>query len=480
MVMNSNKNTWVCVDFGTCNTAAAIEIDGKPHVVSYANSQFFPTVACVMPTGKIKVCQEAEGLRNSMPDSFFQEFKLQIADFLDFNGVQYVDIVAEILSFVRTCAETENNNLPINAVLLTIPVLYGNDDPRIEVMEKAAFKAGFEKVEFLSESKAACLHYSHVTGKKNIGRSLIYDLGGSTFDTSIIGIDDKGSLEILGSDGGIKCGGSFFDKAIYKRVCQILNEKDKPLDKFKKNEDYAVCKRIKEILSVRESTSQVVSNGERIEVGRTEFEKLIKNQILLTFEASDSVVRSANVEWSGINQVLLVGGPTAIPCISEMLKKHLVSHNAPNVKIIRNTIGPKGEYNYRFATCLGGISSKIQPPKPPKEPVGHLNVNGKVLQLKEGVNTFGRDGSMDFVFDDVYMSRKPFTITVTRDVKSRCHYNLTTCSETRSTIVNNLDVLDLSSFPLTKKSVLLQDEWFIVAGKTKLIFKRAKISSNEN
>lgn len=480
METNSNKDTWVCIDFGTCNTAAAIDIDGKPHVVSYANSQYFPTVACVMPTGKIKVCHEAEDFKNSMPEGFFQEFKLQIADFLDYNGIQYVDIVAGILSFVKTCAETENNNIPINAVLLTIPVLYGSEDPRIDVMQKAAFKAGFEKVEFLSESKAACLHYSQIMGKKNIGRSLIYDLGGSTFDTSIIGIDDKGNQEILGCDSGIRCGGSFFDSAIYKYICQIFNEKEKPLDKLKKIEDYAVCKRIKEILSVRDSTSQVLSNGECIEVDRTEFEKLIKKQILLTFEVCDSVVHSANVNWGDVNQILLVGGSTAIPCISEMLKKHLISHNAPNVKVIRNTNGLKGEYNYRFATCLGGISTKIQPPKPPKEPIGQLNVNGKTLQLKEGVNTFGRDSNMDFTFDDAYMSRKHFSITVTRDTNSHCNYTLTTCSEKRPTIINNLDVLDLSSFPLTKKSIMLQDNWFIAAGKTKFIFKRAKMNNNES
>ena len=87
---------------------------------------------------------------------------------------------------------------------------------------------------------------------------------------------------------------------------------------------------------------------------------------------------------------------------------------------------------------------------------------------------------MDFTFDDVYMSRKHFMITVTRDTNSHCSYNLTTCSETRPTIINNLDVLDLTSFPLTKKSILLQDEWFIVAGKTKFIFKRAKFNNNEN
>ena len=95
-----------------------------------------------------------------------------------------------------------------------------------------------------------------------------------------------------------------------------------------------------------------------------------------------------------------------------------------------------------------------------------------MLQLKEGENTFGRDSCADFSFNDAYMSRKHFTITVTRDANQHCNYNLTTCSETKPTIVNNLDVLDLQSYPLTKKSLMLQDGWFIVAGKTKFIFKR--------
>lgn len=118
METNSNKYTWVCIDFGTCNTAAAIDIDGKPHVVSYANSQYFPTVACVMPTGKIKVCQEAEDFKNSMPEGFFQEFKLQIADFLDYNGIQYIDIVAEIFRPVRLKSDERRNIISHSALLV--------------------------------------------------------------------------------------------------------------------------------------------------------------------------------------------------------------------------------------------------------------------------------------------------------------------------------------------------------------------------
>ena len=74
---------WVSIDFGTCNTTAAIEIDGKPHVISNGYMKFFPTVAIVSPTGIIQVCQEAEALRKEMPDCYYQEFKLNIVSVIE-------------------------------------------------------------------------------------------------------------------------------------------------------------------------------------------------------------------------------------------------------------------------------------------------------------------------------------------------------------------------------------------------------------
>ena len=91
---------WVSIDFGTCNTTAAIEIDGKPHIISNGYMKFFPTVAIVSSTGLIQVCQEAEALRKEMPDCYYQEFKLNIAESTDINGKHYIDIVREILSYI--------------------------------------------------------------------------------------------------------------------------------------------------------------------------------------------------------------------------------------------------------------------------------------------------------------------------------------------------------------------------------------------
>ena len=76
-------SNWICIDFGTCNSAAAIEIDGAPKLVSPNNLPFFPTVACVLSKDNIVVGQSAEMFRTKCPEHFLQEFKLDIDKELD-------------------------------------------------------------------------------------------------------------------------------------------------------------------------------------------------------------------------------------------------------------------------------------------------------------------------------------------------------------------------------------------------------------
>ena len=464
---------WVCIDFGTCNTAAAIEIDGSPHVVSYGNQKFFPTIACVLYYGSVEVCQNAEPLRLSNPEPFKQEFKLNISDPLDINSISYEDIVSEVLSFVKGCAELENNGSPINKVILTIPVIYTETDKRKTVMSNSARKAGFKEIEFITEPKAAALHYAHISGTTNVGLSLIYDLGGSTFDPALLEISNK-TAKILGHESGVKCGGHFFDKALYNYISCKAKEDEKPLARSKRLDDYAACRRIKETLSIKDSGTQLFSNGVKYTVDRDTFNGLIKVQIDLTLQACDKLIATAGKQWSDLKQILLVGGSTAIPLISEMLSKHMVSHNASAIRIIRNTKGPKGEYNHRFATCLGGICGKILPPPPQPEKMATLSVNGRIIQLKQGDNTFGRDSSMNFRFDDPTMSRHHFTITVTKGVDNKYNYTLTTKSQSKATIINNLEALDLRYAPISRISIELQDGFAISAGKTKFLFVKPK------
>lgn len=463
--------SWVCIDFGTCNTAAAIEIDGTPHVVSHGNQQYFPTIACVLEDGSIEVCQNAEPFRQSNPETFKQEFKLQIADTLDINSITYENIVAEILSFVKGCAELENNGNRIDNVILTIPAIYTENDKRKTIMTASAQKAGFKKVEFLYEPQAAAMHYADISGRGNVGLSLIYDLGGGTFDPALLEISNK-SAKLLGHELGVKCGGHYFDRAIFNYIAEKAKSENTPLERRRKLDDYAACRRIKESLSIKDTATQLFSNGEKYTLDRAKFNELILEQIELTLQACDKMFATSGKEWGDLKQILLVGGSTAIPLITDMLRKHLVAHNASEVKIIRNTKGEKGEYNHRFATCLGGISGKILPPPPPPEKIAILCVDGREIQMKVGDNNFGRDGAVDFQFNDPTMSRHHFTITVTKGIDNKHHYTLTTKSQSKATIVNNMEALDCRYAPISRISLELHDGFTILAGKTKFILKK--------
>jgi len=462
---------WVCIDFGTCNSAAAIEIDGAPHIVSYGNQQFFPTIACILDDGSIEVCQNAEPLRKTHPESFKQEFKLQISDSIEINSASYTDIVVEILSFIKGCAELENNSEVINGVVLTIPAMYTETDARKVVMETAAKRAGFKAIEFLSEPVAAASHYKYISGTSANGISLIYDLGGGTFDPALLEISGK-NAQLRGLDTGVQCGGHYFDKAIYKYISDRAKEEGVPLQRSAKLDDYDLCRRIKETLSIKPSSAQILSNGKKYELTRDTFNSLILNSLNLTLQSCDNLLNSANLKWCDVKQVILVGGSTAIPLIGEIMTKHLISHNASGVRIVRNTKGPKGEYNNRFATCLGGISLKILPPPPPPEKVAVLEFNGGVCQLKIGDNTFGRDLNMDFHFNDPTMSRHHFSIFVTKGDDGRLYYSLTTRSQSKATIVNNMEALDIRYAPISRITVPLQDGFTIAAGNSRFILRK--------
>lgn len=463
--------SWVCIDFGTCNTAAAIEIDGLAHLVTYGNDQCFPTIACVLDDGVIEVCQNAEPYRQTNPETFKQEFKLSIAENINIHNVSYTDIVSSILRFVKGCAEIENNSNTIDNVLLTVPAIYTEADNRKAVMFNAARNAGFRHIEFIPEPQAAAYHYADIMGASNTGISLIYDLGGGTFDPTLLDMT-SGQPRIIGCSAGIRCGGQFFDKAIYSHISSIARETNKPLSRDKKLEDYAACKRLKESLSINDNTAQVFSNGERYSLSRTKFNELIDPLISLTLQSCDNLLSTANKSWSDVNQILFVGGSTAIPIIRERLSMHLQSHNAPDVKIVRNTNSDHGEYNHRFATCLGGIAKMILPPPPQSEKVASLYCNGKCLQLKLGETTFGRGADMDFQFPDPTMSNHHFTITVSKAPDGKLCYTIVTKSQTKATVINNITPLDIRYTPITDISAFLMDEDTITAGKTVFKFQK--------
>lgn len=370
--MTKKDNNICCIDFGTSTTAATIMINGKPQIVNYGHDNCFSTVACVLPDGKIEVCNGALALRSTYPEYFKQEFKLDIAQPLDLNGRNYEDIVAEILRFVKACAEIKNNDKPIDTVVLTIPAIYSESDPRRKVMQKAAIRAGFKDVSFVGEPVAAAHHYAYISGNSNTGGlTLVYDLGGGTFDPVLLENGENGEWRILGYDHGVSCGGQFFDRQIYKYVSQYFKKLGHPLGKSRKIDDYGLCKQLKEELSFSLSASRVFSNAKPFTLTREKLEELIAPLLDLTVDSCNSLLRTAGRKWSEVRRVLLVGGSSAMPLVTKAISAYASMEGAGKIDIVRSASGEKGEYRYLYAVSLGGIAPVSKPkstPKPTSKP----------------------------------------------------------------------------------------------------------------
>lgn len=448
----------ICINLGTYNTTAAIMIDGKPTVVRNGESNSFPTVACVMPDKKILVCQDAEPYRKSLSERFVQEFKLKINEPFEIDGIYYVDIVAAIFCKIKESAQAQSHQKTFDAVALTIPTEYTENSKQKEILKNAAEKAGFDTVEFVYEQQTIAQYFAYITESKP-GLSLIYDLGGCAFNAALVDISEDRQTKILCTEKESKCGGLFFDSKLYKFVNSECQQNGNPLNPESKREDYAVCKNMKETLSAEETVSHYFFNGQYITISKDIFNGLIKDDINLTIKTCDNMLRTAGKQWTDVNQILLSGGSVAIPLVTEMLKKHL-STNGAKCTIVSKSTEKSGKYDHNFAICMGGLISQEE-----EQPIAKLYCDDQVLQLKKGINTFGRDESMDFHFDDKYMSRKHFTIEVTKNAQNEWTYIVATCSETRPTIVN-MEQLDLqNSFTREQTQIIIGQT--ITAGHTK-------------
>lgn len=359
---NKNEGAGICcIDFGTSTTAASVIIDGEPHLVRNGNNRCFPTAACVLENGDIEVCDSAMGMRTHFPDSFKSEFKLNISEPLDIRGRNYTDIVSAILAFIRRSARIENNGREVCSAILTIPALYTPDDPRVSVMREAAIAAGFKDVTFMSEAVAAAMHYNYVSGSVADGITLIYDLGGGTFDPVLIRADENNEIEILAVNAGAKCGGQYFDKAVYDAVCSRYKDTDSPLLKSERMADYEAARRIKETLSASPHASQLFSNGQVVKITREEFSSITSGIVQTTIACCSQLLKSAGKEWCDLSRLLFVGGSSIMPVIEDGLRSQLKASNAASVELIRNFKGINGAYDYRFATTLGGLTSVLKP-----------------------------------------------------------------------------------------------------------------------
>ena len=321
------------IDLGTTNSCVAVMEGGEPVVIANAEgARTTPSVVAFQKDGSRVVGQVAKRQAVANPDKTVisikrkrgSDYKVQIDD----KGYSPQEISAMILSKLKADAEAYLGGKVTDAVI-TCPAYF--TDSQRQATKDAGKIAGLNVLRIINEPTAAALSYGLDKEKEN-SKVMIYDLGGGTFDVSILEISD-GGFEVLATNGNNMLGGDDFDKRLM----------DYMVDEFKKShgvdlsKDKMAMQRLKEAaekakieLSGMTSTSvslpfiSMTDAGPahlELEITRQKFETLIADLVEKTAEPMRLAMKDAGLSYSDINRVIMVGGSTRVPAVVEKVKQ---------------------------------------------------------------------------------------------------------------------------------------------------------------
>ncbi len=321
------------IDLGTTNSCVAVYEGGEAKVV--ANPEGLRTTASVVAFkgDDILVGLKAKNQMITNPNTIHSiKRKMGTNEKVSVNGKEYTpeEISAIILSDLKKTAESylgEN----VSKAVITVPA-YFNDAQR-QATKNAGKIAGLEVERIINEPTAAALAYGLDKQDKN-EMILVYDLGGGTFDVSILELGD-GVFEVKSTSGNNHLGGDDFDQRVMDYLVSEFkkeNSVDLSSDKMAMQRLKDAAEKAKKDLSGMTSTEislPFISQGEagplhlNLTLTRAKFEELIRDLVNSTLEPVRNALKDAKLSSSDIDKVLLVGGSTRIPCVQELIKKEL-------------------------------------------------------------------------------------------------------------------------------------------------------------
>ena len=323
------------IDLGTTNSCVAVMEGGKPTVIANAEGdRTTPSVVAVTKDGERLVGKVAKRQAVVNSDNTVMSIKREMGTNYKakLGGKEYSpqEISAMILAKLKADAESYIGS-PVTQAVITVPA-YFNDSQR-QATKDAGKIAGLEVLRIINEPTAAALAYGLDKGENNNQKILVYDLGGGTFDVSILEIGD-GVFEVLSTNGNTRLGGDDFDN----RIIDLLVEEFKKENGTDLSKDKLAMQRLKEAaekakidLSATPKTTislpfiSADANGPKhmeYELSRAKFDALTEDLVKETIECCKRALKDAKLSTSDINKVILVGGSTRIPAVFEAVKSY--------------------------------------------------------------------------------------------------------------------------------------------------------------
>jgi molecular chaperone DnaK len=341
----------VGIDLGTTNSEIALYRDGRPEILADEQGRkILPSVVGLTEAGELLVGEDARNQWLLYPDRTVRSIKRRMgqAATVRLAGREYTpqEISAIILKRLKEIAEARLGRA-VRKAAITVPAYFS--DTQRQATREAGEIAGLEVVRIINEPTAAALVYE--AGQHEGKRILVYDLGGGTFDVSVVRIEE-GVVEVISSHGNNQLGGDDFDQKIVAHILQHLKIKEavdvsaepramarilRAAEAAKKHlSDHPFARIEEEYLTEVEGKPVHLS----MELARDAYEAMIAPYVEETLQAIHTALRSADLTASQVEKILLVGGATRTPMIRRRLVE-VFGHE------------PRGEVDADLCVALG-------------------------------------------------------------------------------------------------------------------------------
>ncbi len=332
------KSIAVGIDLGTTHSLVALEIEGKIKVLpDHSGDVLLPSVVRYLANGEkvvgcdAKACfaqdpqntitsvkrlmgrcpKDILGLANKLPYCFVNENASHCELKTIAGNVDPIQVSAQILKTLLKRAHDYDDG--ITEAVITVPAYF--DDAQRQATKDAATLAGIKVLRLLNEPTAAAIAYGLDRGAK--GHCLVFDLGGGTFDVSLLQLSN-GVFEVLATGGDTALGGDDIDHLVAKWIAEQQDNKQA----LNFAEVIIKARQAKEQLSEKESAEIVLENGWHGELTLLTFNQLIEPLVARTLSICERVLRDANIAKETIDNVVLVGGMTRAIAIREKVANY--------------------------------------------------------------------------------------------------------------------------------------------------------------
>lgn len=341
--VKKQSNVIIGIDLGTTNSLVAYIKDEAPVAVKDKSGKntLVPSIVHFDTEGKIVVGEDAKGKLITHPErTIYSVKRLMGKSFSDLNdqkqyfGYQIIDededklvkirvdnkyytpieLSAEILKELKERIEGELN-AEVTKAVITVPA-YFNDTQR-QATRDAGKLAGLDVLRIVNEPTAASLAYGVGVGKEVDETVAIYDLGGGTFDISILDIQ-SGVFEVLSTNGNTYLGGDDFDQAIMEFWFKELDREAIEKNASSLQSLRLQAEKAKKTLS-KEASFTGELEGKKLHISKAEFEEAIKHLVSQTIEHCKTALKDAELLTTDIQKVIMVGGSTRVPLVNEMV-----------------------------------------------------------------------------------------------------------------------------------------------------------------